>query len=129
MKIRKLDRSTVKDLRPKVQEALKALEALGLNVQVGNASFSSTSVTFKVELAIVSEGGAIQSKAAETFKRLAYLYGLRPDDLGKTYGPYTVVGLNPRAKKYPIVARRKDGKDYKIPAEMIVMYKSKEVSA
>lgn len=38
---------------------------------------------------------------------------------GKTY---TIVGLKPRSKRYPILAKCSDGKTYKLTVELVNMY-------
>ena len=38
---------------------------------------------------------------------------------GKTF---TIVGLKPRSKKYPILAKCSDGKTYKLPVDLVNMY-------
>lgn len=90
----------------------------GLSVRVGNARFSSSNVTFKVEVAEVSSAGEVLDSEAEAFKSRASFFGLSPNDLGKTFTTFggeefRIVGLRPRAPKRPIIgARTKDGKRF-----------------
>jgi len=108
-----------------LQAALDTVAAeLGYQIQVGNASFSGSQCTFKVECAVVGEDGMAQTREATDFKARAALYGLSPDDLGKVFTNggerFRVTGLKPKSRKYPIVAVRvKDDKGYKFPADMV----------
>ena len=124
-----MDRATVKRIRDVLQTALESLDVepeIGQKIgfRVGNASFTDSVVTFKVEAATFGENGEKNSKAAEDFKRCAFLWGLSPDDLGKQAEVngklVTIVGCKPRSKKYPILARdEKNGKTYKFSATSV----------
>lgn len=46
----------------------------------------------------------------QAFSELCHLYGLKPDDLGKTFGSMTLIGLAPFTDpKRPFVLRSQDG--------------------
>jgi len=115
----RIDRQVCKDLRAAIAEALASVEAeFGVAISLGNATFTRERVTFKVEAATVDENGDANTKEAADFKLHALEYGLQPHDLGRSFDSlgttFTIVGLKPRSKKYPILARSaKDGKVYK----------------
>lgn len=96
--------------------ALAAVEAqYGIKITVGNARFLPDNATFKLEMATIGTSGVANTRERDAFKRDAYLFGLKADDLDKeiTYASqrYIIKGLNPRRSKYPIVAVRvRDGK-------------------
>ena len=81
-------------------------------------------VTIKVEMSATNSDGSVETKEARDFRRYAGRYGLDPDDLGKTFQTYNgtkyeIIGLNTRAKKYPICCLRADGKRYKLTAQEV----------
>ena len=123
--MKSFDRATVRETRDKLQAALaQVAEELGCRIEVGNASFSGSQCTFKVECAVVGEDGMAQTRETTDFKARAALYGLSPADLGEVFtnggDQFRVAGLKPKSRKYPIVAVRvKDGKAYKFPADMV----------
>jgi len=117
-----ITRERVRKLRDKIDGKLKGLD--GLHVIVGSARYSETSVTFKVELAVVDESGEVQDRTAQAFRRYASCYGLDPDLLGKKVRirnkAFTVTGLNTRAKKYPVQAKDERGQAYKLALEDVM---------
>lgn len=119
------DRNNTRIVREKLQEAVRGIEEeLGIQIKFGNASFSNSIVTIKTECAIKGAEGEIVGQAAEDFKKLAELYGLKPDDLGKEFDhmrdTFTIIGLKPKSKKYPILAKEKYSKKvFKFPARAV----------
>lgn len=117
----RFDRDSVKLTRTRLEEALEGFgEKFGCEVKVGNASFDRDGgyCTFKLELAVVGEGGVVQTKEMSNFRQLAALYGLKPEDLGAEFTArgetYRIIGANPKSGKYPIIGERvKDGKGFK----------------
>lgn len=120
------DRQTVKSTRRKIQAALDTLsEELGCQIKVGRASFArdGSNCTFKVECATLSDNGTAETKEVSAFRELASMYGLSPDDLGKTFvnggQEFTVCGLATKARRFPILAKGANGKSYKFPADAV----------
>ena len=106
-------------------EALKKVaEEYGLEVVEKNGRYSNTSFTAKFEF---SKPG--MSKDVTDFLELAEVYGLEKTDLNKTFTlmtepgvTYTISGLSPRAKKYPVLAKSsKTGSTYKFPVSTVKM--------
>jgi hypothetical protein len=122
-----IDQPTTRMLRERLDAALKAagLDAIGLSAEVGNALIGCgrTSVTFKVEVAVVAADGTTLNRGAQSFRQMATLYGLAPDDLGRTFAhqgrTFTITGLAARAGRMPILADRDDGCGFKFPAESV----------
>jgi len=121
-----------KELLEKVRSELDAAlltigAANGLQIRSGNCSYSKTTATFKLEVAEVSEDGEVASKFAEPFVRLisAWSQTLDADDLGFVFSgahgvQFRVVGLNTRARKFPIVCESlEDGHTYKFTLEAV----------
>lgn len=125
-KIKNFDRTNIQALRPPIEDALKNLATkYGISVKLGNASFSPSSVTFKLELATISADGLVCSKEVQDFKNYASMFGLKPDDLGKTFKDingevYTIVGAKLHSQKYPIlVESASSGKRFKFPERRV----------
>ncbi len=123
MKIQSFDRANLPLLRTAMQAALAPIEAqFGIQIHVGNATYSSDNAKFKVELATIGANGVVQTKERSSFEALAALYQLDPKMLDQeiTYGgtQYIITGLAPRRSKYPVLAKRVDsGKGYCLPID------------
>jgi hypothetical protein len=111
----------VQQLAREAEEALKAVaEKHGLTVRYAGGKYDPTAGTFtpKVEFANADSG---QKK----FEQFARGFGFTPEDYDAefttTNGTYRLVGLNPRAPKYPVLARNvRDGKTYKMPERIVL---------
>ena len=82
-------------------------------------------ISMKIEMSATNSDGSVETKGARDFSKYAVRYGLDPDDLGKTFQTfagteYEIIGLNTRARKYPINCRRTDGKRYKLTAREVI---------
>ena len=120
----------LKVLRVKMQAALESVATeMNLSLRVGNMSYTHDTVTIKVEGATIGDNGVANSNEASDFKSLATYYGLKPEDLNREFistdyigtKTYTIVGIKPKSRKYPIlVVDKRDGKTYKLPAAMVV---------
>jgi hypothetical protein len=107
------------NFRDDLNKALKSLESkYNMKFNVGRITFSEESIKTKIE------GIKINNNQENTdFRRITFaqnfemcfeFYGLKKDDLGKTNSDgYTLVGIDPKKRKYPIIAE-KDGKLYKL---------------
>jgi len=119
MKIKTITRGLCKTLRDELNAALVPLaKELGVTIRAGNASYSDNTVTFKVEVAV--EG---YDREKEEYEQLCMLYQLKADQRGAafTYAGqrYTLAGISAKARKFPIIAKRDDGKRYKLPEKAI----------
>jgi len=120
------DRDRVRLLRQQLEAHLKTLaDNLDLNIQVGRATFTPNNVTFKMEIAKINNDGVVVNRAVTDFERCALLYGLKPDDLNRTFvmdgKTYKIVGLKTRRSKYPILCEC-NGKTFKMSAQMVKMF-------
>ena len=118
------DRGVVRELRDSLQNTLTEFEQKhGVNVHVGNASYSENNVTFKVEVANIVEG-EVKSKDVINFEKYCSSYGLEIDDLGKTFRSnrrvFKITGLRPTAHKYPVLADDViSGKSFKFRSSIV----------
>lgn len=114
----------LKKIRDEVNALLKPIgEKYAVKMELGRATYSQNNFTFKLEGSRIGEDGTAATKEAEAFKILAKMFGLEPDDLGKTFRSqgkeFTITGLSPKSSKFPIHAKGSDGKNYKFPAETV----------
>ena len=104
-----LNRKIVKDLRETLQShLLKNMD--DFEITVGNASFSDTEVTYKLNLRLK---GA-ETKESMDLNRFAYLYDVVPQKVANVHGiDYKLVGYRVRARKQPfIVLNLTNNKEY-----------------
>lgn len=123
-RITRFDRTTCRLVRERIDAALADLGAeLGLDISAGSGSFDAGFYRVKVTCAVKHDDGTVETPEATAFKRLATLYGLKADDLGREFTSrgktFKVTGLKTRAKKYPVLATDSEGKTYKFPAARV----------
>lgn len=124
-KVTEFNRSEVRRLGEAIEKAMEEVgRKHGVHIKRGNARFTSSSVTYKVEASLLGENGEVKSQEAEDFKNYASMYGLKAEDFGRTFKtwggkPFTICGLNMRAKKNNIHAKNMAGKTYIFPAEEV----------
>ena len=119
-------------LLPRITEVGKEL---GVDLQLGNGSYDREGLYGKLTLEISalqsSENGngppVTTDKYAVEWTRQAKWLGLNPEWLGKTFTDsrrieQTIVGLNTRAWKMPVLTRGSNGKLYKFPVDMVVRH-------
>jgi len=119
------DKIGTKKILDQIGDELQPLAAkLGIHIETGNARYSSTNITLKLNISTINAQGRPTTKEVSDFKELATRYGLSPDDLYKQFDylgkRYEIVGCKPRSYKYPLVVREnKTGKQYKFSAYMV----------
>jgi hypothetical protein len=103
------DKTAVITLRAEIEQALQTVAAKhGIAIKAGNASYSGTNVQIKLEMSVKDASGVTQTKEVSDFKLLAARYGLKPEDLGRTFTvrgkTFTLAGIDRKSFKYPILA-------------------------
>jgi len=136
MTVKTIDRELVRQLRGDFQEVLSQMLAdHGLVVTVGAARFTSTTVDFKLAVAVRPEGSGDAPMNAEEVKAASYLrmrltaesYGADPAWLGRTFthqgNEFRVAGLTPRRHKKPLMlVRTSDGAVFAAPVALAERY-------
>jgi hypothetical protein len=123
--INSFDRSTVVLIANDIQSALaKVANQYGVNIKVGNASFSPTNFTTKITVSTISKDGTVMGKEASDFDRYAFMFGITDYKVGDEFEfrdeTYKIVGMLPRSKKYPVLAKSvSSGKTFKFPASVL----------
>jgi len=125
-KVTSFNRQNIRQINSELEAVIKQVaEKYGLEVKLGNTRFTGDNFTTKVQVATVAEGGITMSKEATDFNRYKTILGINMD-LGQEFQrsgkTFTIVGLKPRSKKYPILAKCSDGKTYKLPVDLVNMY-------
>ena len=88
----------------------------GISFDIGRITYSQDSFRVQLNAFEAIEG---QSAKEVEFRKWAVIYGLEPDDFGKTInlhrGEYVISGIAPKSRKYPILGTKSsDGKTYKL---------------
>lgn len=109
----KVSKAEFNDLRSDIEKALEKVAAgYGVTFKALNASYLGGEATIKLQ--IVAKGG--KTRAAIEFEQLAESYGLKASDLNRSFEAdgktFTVIGLNQRKAKQPIILQGSDGKQY-----------------
>ena len=130
--IKKLDKPTVTYIRKRLKAALKPLaKELGVVIDLGNCTFRASNCRFQLKIALLDPKGEAITEESDSFRRNAKLYGFEPADLGKEFifqgQHYTICGLKTKSRKYPVIARSCNGKDYKFACRNVLEALGREV--
>lgn len=110
MKIARFTRGHCATMRDEINEALKQIgEKYGISLKTGDARYSDSNITFKLELSLVNQNGQVITRDAENLKTYAPLLGLGSDPYGKQFVSngkvFKLVGYKPQSPKYPFIAQ------------------------
>ncbi len=103
-----MDPNKIRVIRDAINKRLEGIEKeIGCKLRQGNATYTPSSVKIALEISEVAADGTVQTKEMESFKALATLYGLKPEDLGRTFTSngrtFKLVGLKSRASRLPFL--------------------------
>jgi len=117
------DREAVRSIRAAIEAACESVgKAYGATITVGAGGYTTDNIRFKLEVAAVGKDGQAQTSEVQQFKLYAHMFGLNPEDLGRTFtyggNQYKLVGLAPRRPKFPFLAENRAGKRYKFGQEI-----------
>ena len=110
----------------KLQPYLNTIgKELGISLKVGSGNFTSVDGKLSIKIKSFNENGETVDRSSLDFKTYAKSYGLKSEDLGKTFTfageSYKIAGLKTNRPKFPINAIRvKDGKSFKFPAASVI---------
>ena len=130
--IKQLDKPTVTYIRKRMEAVLEPLATeLGIVINFGNCTFSKSNCRFQLKVAMLDFNGKPITEEIESFRHNAKLFGFEPADLNKQFifqgQSYTIRGLNPKRRKYPVIAQSGNGKDYKFPCRTVLGALGREV--
>ena len=126
-----IDKKTCQVLREELQRVIeesKDYDSLNkqFDIKVGNASFDSHEVTFKLTLRLKN----VESKYSMDLDRYADLYNVEPQKVADVHGiKYKLVGFRVKARKQPfIVLNLTNNKEYLFTEDMGKRFFGKEVA-
>ena len=108
--IKEFNKQNLKSLRQDMNAALAKLEKqYGIQINVGNASYSDNEVTFKTKCNTVSKEGTAITKEAQNWSLYAELNGVSQFSIGDRIALqgkiFSIEGWNTRAKKAPVMIK------------------------
>ena len=124
--IKEFNKNNLKALRQDMNAALAKLEAqYGIQINVGNASYSDNEVTFKTKCNTISASGTAITKEAQNWSLYAELNGVGQFSIGDRITlqgkVFEIAGWNTRAKKSPVMIKEVGtNKGYKCPKEVLM---------
>lgn len=111
-------------IRKKINEALAQVEGVSFT-PIGTIQYSDKDFHFTIKGYFSETAVANEDVGKVEFRLYAKRYGLSEDDYGKEVSiggnTYTLCGIHTRNRKYPIIAKRTDGKNFKF-SEKDVLY-------
>lgn len=125
--ISQFDKPTLKQLSPKLEAALEAVaREYGLSVRAAGGTYEQFSAKLKFEFKPVSEEAQSAKARVEEaeFRQFASVFGLKPDDYGKSFivrgVVYKICGLSIGSNRFPVIGVDGAGKRMKFPADQTV---------
>lgn len=122
----KFNKQNLSKLRESLNAAVSLVEEeLGVEVVVGSIKYTDNEATITVKARTISEGGESYDPMKADFLAWCSLFGFSQDDLGKTFTSngktFTISGMKPNNRRYPIIATDSDGKAYKFESEGVLL--------
>ena len=110
-----MNRVIAKEMGDKVVALAKA-EFPGYLVEMAKGSFGELDLTLTIKITTPNSVGLVVPRMEQDFIDYAERYGLQQEDFQKTFisrgRKYTVIGLNPRKRKYVVITKSDNGKKY-----------------
>lgn len=130
-----INRENIRLLQSDMMEALKDVALKhGVQFSYKGGNFTPENVTLKIEAALLGANGVAETKERNNFVRYAGMYNLKPEWIDQTFeldeDTYTIVGLNTRKQKCPVLCKNSAGKTYCIRHTTVQMaMNAKEMKA
>lgn len=99
--------------REAMKKAVSEVEKeFGVGIEFGAISYDSTQFTIKTTVM----NGSVEEAQRKRFEEYAVLYDLKPSDYGREFQykglKTTIIGLETNRKKYPILVKDENGKEF-----------------
>ena len=119
--IEQFNKPNLRMLRVELDKALKdTLVKFGLSHKIGSISFGPGEFTTRLTV----NCGSADDVVRDTFNDHCASYGLKPSDFGREFrtngSVFTITGLKPNRRKYPISGVGARGGKYKFTADKVV---------
>lgn len=120
--ITKFDRKNLRNLRADLENAVSAVaEKYGIALDFGSGRFSDFRYSVKLTCLIGSDGSTDHAKISWDLN--CRMFGLKPEDFGRTFKQgstrFTICGIKPKSRRYPIIAANDNGTEYKFPTSVL----------
>lgn len=121
-----MTKEQVKQLRSEINDALKTVgDKHNLTVQIGRSiTYDDAGFTARIEGVEVTNPDDKDAVERAKFERdVSRVYGVEKDDFHRSFSHngtrFKLVGVNPKAKKYPIIGKNGNGTRYKFPLSVL----------
>lgn len=105
-----LTRELLGQMDREIQAALQPIaKKYGVVITAGGGSFTPTNATTKLKIATLGDDGVANTPEREAFERYASFHGFSKslgDQVFYAGETWTLEGYRPKAKKFPILAKR-----------------------
>ena len=123
MKITSINRESLRLINNEIDKAIQAVgDKYGISIKTGNASFSPDTATTKVIISVISEDGTVKTPEVKDFDLYKNVFGIKKN-LYDTFtfqgDSYTIVGIKASSRKYPVIGKRADGKEFKFTVDSV----------
>ena len=120
-KISGFNKQNIRQLQNELESAIKKIcRQYELDVEMDGGVFNDTTASLKFKITVPNSDGTKRNPLIEDFKKYASVYGLDPTDLGREFDSgtsrYTIIGLKPQNRDYPIIVRGARGGEFKFRA-------------
>ena len=125
--IKEFDKLNLKEVRDEIDKALIPVgQRFGITLNIENINYTPAQFSTKLKGLIATQqatGGGKDAANQTAFEMNCERFGLLPTDFGLTFltngDRYTVVGINAKAPKYPIICEKEDGSRYRLTARTV----------
>jgi len=112
--ITKFDAAVLGQIRKEFDAAVADLSTkYGITVDLGRINYGELEASAKIQFLINGENG-VNAADRQAYLQYAASFELKPEWLDKTFEKdgetFTIVGLNPRKSKFPVITKNASGK-------------------
>lgn len=116
------DRRKAAAMRSVIDAKLAELsQATGLQFSIGNIKFNDAEMSTRLTVTCPERA---QDHLRRDWEVMARHYGLKPEWFGKSFTQggktFTIVRLDTKKRRYPVICDRSDGKQYKFPESIVI---------
>lgn len=120
------DKTNLRRLSADLQAALDAVaKQHGISIVLGSGRFSPTEYRAKITASTTLPANA-EDRARKEFEEHAGAFFLKPSDYGQTFviggKQYTICGIKPKSRQYPVLGRNARGKVFKFAATDVLTW-------